>query len=209
VDVELDVEAFARRVRAARARRDSPDNGADVEAAGMYGTALARWGGEPLADFADQPWATVEAARLAQLRLAALTERAHLLLSLGRPADAVADLNPVVGADPTHKTLAGLLIDGPVPVGAAGGRAGGVLRTRAGPRRPVTPATRLGSPQLVAAGLEGLARIAAADGSPEALVEARALLAQADAVREHGGRPRAPYERAELAGLTDQLAGQV
>ena len=66
-----------------------------------------------------------------------------------------------------------------------------------------------GEPHLVAAGLEGLARIAAAGGSPEALVEARALLAQADAVREHGGRPRAPYERAELAGLTDQLAGQV
>jgi tetratricopeptide (TPR) repeat protein len=66
-----------------------------------------------------------------------------------------------------------------------------------------------GEPHLVAAGLEGLARIAAAGGSPEVLVEARALLAQADAVREHGGRPRAPYERAELAGLTDQLAGQV
>ena len=65
-----------------------------------------------------------------------------------------------------------------------------------------------GEPHLVAAGLEGLARIAAAGDSPEALVEARALLAQADAVREHGGRPRAPYERAELAGLTDQLAGQ-
>ena len=49
-----------------------------------------------------------------------------------------------------------------------------------------------GEPHLVAAGLEGLARIAAAGGSPEALAEARALLAQADAVREHGGRPRAP-----------------
>jgi hypothetical protein len=87
-----------------------------------------------------------------------------------------------------------------------------VVRDRVGYRVDVeldVEATRLGSPQLVAAGLEGLARIAAADGSPEALVEARALLAQADAVREHGGRPRAPYERAELAGLTDQLAGQV
>ena len=97
-------------VRAARARRDSPDDDADGEAAGLYGAALARWGGEPLADFADQPWATVEAARLAQLRLAALTERAQLLLSLGRPADVVADLDPVVGADPTHETLAGLLM---------------------------------------------------------------------------------------------------
>ena len=106
----VDVEAFASGVRAARARRDSQDDGADGDAAGLYGAALARWGGEPLADFADQPWATVEAARLAQLRLAALTERAQLLLSLGRPADVVADLDPVVGADPTHETLAGLLM---------------------------------------------------------------------------------------------------
>ena len=106
----VDVEAFASGVRAARARRDSQDDGADVDAAGLYGAALARWGGEPLADFADQPWATVEAARLGQLRLAALTERAQLLLSLGRPADVVADLDPVVGTDPTHETLAGLLM---------------------------------------------------------------------------------------------------
>ena len=76
----VDVEAFVSGVRAARARRDSPDDDAQVDAAGLYGAALARWGGEPLADFADQPWATVEAARLGQLRLAALTERAQSLL---------------------------------------------------------------------------------------------------------------------------------
>jgi predicted ATPase/DNA-binding SARP family transcriptional activator len=106
----VDVEAFASGVRAARARRDSPDDHAAGDAAGLYGAALARWDGEPLADFAAQPWATVEAARLEQLRLAALTERAQLLLSLGRPADVVADLDPVVGTDPTHETLAGLLM---------------------------------------------------------------------------------------------------
>jgi predicted ATPase/DNA-binding SARP family transcriptional activator len=106
----VDVVAFASGVRAARARRDSPDDDAQADAAGLYGAALARWGGEPLADFADQPWATVEVARLAQLRLAALTERAQLLLSLGRPADVVADLDPVVGTDPTNETLAGLLM---------------------------------------------------------------------------------------------------
>jgi hypothetical protein len=69
-----------------------------------------------------------------------------------------------------------------------------------------------GEPALVAAGLEGLARLAVLrteGGSTDALVEARELLAQADAVREHGGRPRAPYERAELAALTDRLAETV
>ena len=106
----VDVEAFASGVRAARARLEGPDEGAAADAAGVYGAALARWGGQPLEDFADQPWATVEAARLGQLRLAALTERAQLLLSLGQSADVVADLDPVVGADPTHETLAGLLM---------------------------------------------------------------------------------------------------
>ena len=106
----VDAEAFVAGVRAARARRDSQDEGADSEAAGLFGAALARWGGDPLADFADQSWAMVEAARLEQLRLAALTERAQLLLSLGRPADVVADLDPVVGLDPTQETLAGLLM---------------------------------------------------------------------------------------------------
>jgi predicted ATPase/DNA-binding SARP family transcriptional activator len=106
----VDVEAFVAGVRAARARRHSQDDGAEPDAAGLFGAALARWGGDPLADFADQSWAMVEAARLTQLRLAALTERAQLLLTLGRPADVVADLDPVVGADPTQETLAGLLM---------------------------------------------------------------------------------------------------
>jgi DNA-binding SARP family transcriptional activator len=105
----VDVEAFAAGVRAARALRDSADRAGAVNA---YGAALDRWAGEPLADFADQPWALVEAARLTQLRLAALTERAQLLLALGRAGDVVADLDPVVGAEPTQESLAGLLMTG-------------------------------------------------------------------------------------------------
>jgi tetratricopeptide (TPR) repeat protein len=66
-----------------------------------------------------------------------------------------------------------------------------------------------GEPHLVAAGLEGLARLAGRTDSDNvpmaALDEARALLAQADQVRERGGRPRGPYERAELADLTERL----
>jgi predicted ATPase/DNA-binding SARP family transcriptional activator/tetratricopeptide (TPR) repeat protein len=109
----VDAEAFVDDVRAARARRDNPggrDVSAESEAAALFGAALDRWGGDPLADFAGQSWAMVEAARLSQLRLAALTERAQLLLSLGRPGDVLADLDPVVGKDPTQETLAGLLM---------------------------------------------------------------------------------------------------
>jgi predicted ATPase/tetratricopeptide (TPR) repeat protein len=100
----------------------------------------------------------------------------------------------------------------PVPVGLALtglGRcdeAGGLLdeaRERFARARDI--GATAGEPHLVAAGLEGLARIAAAGAAPEALAEARALLERADVVREHAGRPRAPYERAELADLIDQL----
>ena len=119
----VDVEAFAARVRAARTRRpvtDGPAGGTPADAAvaaELYATALTLWRGEPLADFADRSWAMVEAARLSQLRLAALTERAQLCLELGRPADVVADLDRVVAADPTQETLAGLLMTALYQVG--------------------------------------------------------------------------------------------
>ncbi|HET6561564.1 MAG TPA: BTAD domain-containing putative transcriptional regulator, partial [Marmoricola sp.] len=54
--------------------------------------------------------ATAEAARLTQLRLAALTERARVALTLGRHAEVVGDLEPVVADDPTLESLAGLLM---------------------------------------------------------------------------------------------------
>jgi hypothetical protein len=63
-----------------------------------------------------------------------------------------------------------------------------------------------GEPQLVAAGLEGLARLAASgEDRAKGLDEARALLAQAGAVRQRGGRPLTPYERAELTDIEDRL----
>ena len=111
----VDAEAFSSGVRSARARRRDAEDASRPhadQAADLYESALALWAGDPLADFADQPWAMVEAARLNQLRLAALTERAQLLLTLGRAADVVADLEPVVGADPTQETLAALLMTG-------------------------------------------------------------------------------------------------
>jgi predicted ATPase/tetratricopeptide (TPR) repeat protein len=64
---------------------------------------------------------------------------------------------------------------------------------------------RAGEPHLVAAGLEGLARLAAG-GDPADRAAARSLLAQADEVRARAQRPRAPYEQAELTELTHLLA---
>ncbi|KAA1426661.1 AfsR/SARP family transcriptional regulator [Nocardioides antri] len=110
---QVDALDFADRIRAARA------DAAAAAAAGdgyherhlqAYDDALALWRGDPLSDFVTEQWATAEAARLAELRLAALTERAQLALALGRHLEVVVDLEPQVAQDPTLESLAGLLM---------------------------------------------------------------------------------------------------
>ncbi|GII90106.1 BTAD domain-containing putative transcriptional regulator [Sinosporangium siamense] len=70
--------------------------------AGMEG-ALALWRGPALAEFADSPWASTEAARLAELRLTAIERRADAGLSLGRAAALVADLEAHAAAQPLRE----------------------------------------------------------------------------------------------------------
>src|SRR5687768_17083934 len=87
----VDALDFADRVRTARAATaKAADNGgirpAHVQA---YDDALALWRGDPLSDFADEQWATAEAARLTELRLAAMTERAQAALALGRHLEVI------------------------------------------------------------------------------------------------------------------------
>lgn len=111
VDVDpeaVDTERFARAIRAARASTAS--QGASATALAAYNSALRLWRGEPLADFATESWAEVEAARLTQLWRAALTERAEVALALGRHREVVGDLEAAVMADPTHEVLVGLLM---------------------------------------------------------------------------------------------------
>ncbi|MFD6289828.1 BTAD domain-containing putative transcriptional regulator [Streptomyces sp. NPDC060205] len=57
--------------------------------------ALGWWRGPAYAEFAGegQDWSRAERARLAELRLQAVERRAETLLALGRPADAVPDLD--------------------------------------------------------------------------------------------------------------------
>ena len=105
----VDAVDFEARVRAARSR--ATDRGeASAEQLRRYDAALALWRGEPLSDFLTEPWATAEAARLSELRLAALTERARLALALGRHDEVVADLEPLTVRDPTQESLVGLLM---------------------------------------------------------------------------------------------------
>ncbi|WP_183097617.1 BTAD domain-containing putative transcriptional regulator [Nocardioides pelophilus] len=106
----VDAVDFVARVREARARSEAAVDGADAASLDAYDEALALWQGDALADFAAEQWAMVEAARFSKLRLAALTERAQVALALGRHAEVVADLDPLVAHDPTLESLTGLLM---------------------------------------------------------------------------------------------------
>src|SRR4051794_26019213 len=96
---DVDVHRFADLIRAARDADELP------AAVAAYGEALALWRGAPLADFAGEPWSQVEVGRLTELRLAAVAERADLMLELGRFDGVVADLTPIVAEAPTRETL--------------------------------------------------------------------------------------------------------
>ncbi|MDN3241719.1 BTAD domain-containing putative transcriptional regulator [Glycomyces tritici] len=61
--------------------------------------ALGDWRGAPYADF-DEAWAGTERARLEQLRSAAVERRSGALLELGRPGEAVPELDALVAEHP-------------------------------------------------------------------------------------------------------------
>ena len=108
---QVDALDFATRIRSARAEAaEAAADGYQERHLQAYDDALALWHGDPLSDFVTEQWATAEAARLTELRLAALTERAQLALALGRHLEVVGDLEPLVAKDPTLESLAGLLM---------------------------------------------------------------------------------------------------
>ena len=112
VDVDpstVDVHVFALRIRGARTetRGAGTPSPAALE---LYDAAFALWRGDPLADFAGEMWASVEAARLVALRLAAMAEWAQAALALGQHSDVVANLGSVVKEQPQQEELARLLM---------------------------------------------------------------------------------------------------
>jgi predicted ATPase/DNA-binding SARP family transcriptional activator len=109
---KVDALDFADRIRTARAAANGAGNGGGLHPAHLqaYDDALALWRGDPLSDFAAELWATAEAARLTELRLTAMTERAQLALALGRHLEVIGDLEPVVAHDPTLESLTSLLM---------------------------------------------------------------------------------------------------
>jgi DNA-binding SARP family transcriptional activator len=99
---ELDLERFE---RALAAGREALDADAPARAAELLRDGLALWRGPPLADFAYEPFAQAEIARLEELRLTAVERRIEADLALGRHADVVGELEALVAAHPLREGL--------------------------------------------------------------------------------------------------------
>ena len=70
------------------------------EALRLLDEALAEWSGPALAEFADEPWALPEVARLTELRAHAGEERVAALLGMGLDERAVSEAQAIVAEDP-------------------------------------------------------------------------------------------------------------
>lgn len=100
---ELDLSRFEALL--ARSRREEP--AARVE---TLRAALSLWRGAPLADFAYEPFAQAEAARLEELRRLALEQRIESELELGGGAELIAELQALVAAQPLQERPRALLM---------------------------------------------------------------------------------------------------
>ncbi len=99
---QLDLDRFERLLGEGRALLAQGEAG---RAADALRAALALWRGPPLSDFASEPFAQDEIARLEELRLAAQEERIEADLALGRHAELVPELEAVVRQNPLRERL--------------------------------------------------------------------------------------------------------
>ena len=94
----------------ARQAQDDLAAGRAAAAAARLEDAFALWRGDPLAEFADEPWAGPAVARFTEAYDLAAEDRIDAWLALGRHADAVAELEAMVGARPWRERRWGQLI---------------------------------------------------------------------------------------------------
>ncbi len=99
---ELDLHRFENSVGEARTELDG---GRAQQAADRLREALALWRGPALAEFATEPFAQPEGARLAELRVAALELRLEADLALGRHRAVVSELEALTGQQPLRERL--------------------------------------------------------------------------------------------------------
>jgi len=101
---QLDLERFRALAADGRAALAAGDPAQGAEA---LREALALWRGEPLADFAYEPFAQAEIDRLEELRLAAIEDRIEADLELARHTDVVAELERLVERHPLRERIRG------------------------------------------------------------------------------------------------------
>jgi len=85
-------------------------DGDTVGAADRLASALALWRGQPLAEFAYEPFAQRAIARLQEARIHALEDRIDADLALGREAELISELELLLAADPLRERLRGQLM---------------------------------------------------------------------------------------------------
>ena len=103
----LDAAMFEEAGTAGRAALEA---GRFTEAAQTLRTALGLWRGPVLADLADYAFARPEAARLEELRLAAVEDRIDADLALGRHQALTGELERLAGEHPLRERLHGQLM---------------------------------------------------------------------------------------------------
>jgi DNA-binding SARP family transcriptional activator len=104
-ELELDPERIDvhRFLRLAQDGRAALQGGDPISAEGALRKALAVWRGPALADFAYEPFAQTEIARLEELRTVTLEERIEADLALGRHVELVSELEALVAAQPLRE----------------------------------------------------------------------------------------------------------
>ena len=98
---QVDLFRFERLVSVARSLAS---HGCVAGAAVLFREALALWREAPLADLANEPFATFEVPRLEEARIGAIEDRIDAELALGRDVD-VAELEGLVGRYPYRERL--------------------------------------------------------------------------------------------------------
>ena len=91
--------------RLAEAGRRALDDAAPDEAVAKLTEALSLWRGPALADFAFEPFASSEGARLEELRLAVVADRMEAQLALGRHTEVAGELRQLVDKHPLRERL--------------------------------------------------------------------------------------------------------
>lgn len=104
---QLDLTRFDRLAREGRGALAAGDPG---DAARLLDQALGLWRGTALADLAYEDFAQVEAARLAELRLAVLEDRLEADLACGRHVEVIGELEALVAAEPLRERPWGQLM---------------------------------------------------------------------------------------------------